>query len=359
MQLIFLVCAGVATVLFVLLLFSILGKAPGEDVRERMEQYLVESEKASKEYEFPEDALDFDIEEEEADSSEEDEDEDWTSELRRSKKKNKHAGVKRLLANMGTILTPKGMAAKIANQLAKADIPLKANEFVAIQFLIVMLGMIIGTIILRNLPLAVILGAVGYFLPLIWIAILRAKRIQAFNDQILDTLIMIANGLKAGYSFLQALEMVSRESVPPMSKELKRVLKENSLGLNLEDTLVALNKRVESEDWDLVTTVVLIQRQVGGNLAEVLEKIGKTIRERMRIKGDIATKTAQAKVSGMLVAALPFGLGAMIYVLNPEFMSKLFTFQMGWFKGWFLVVVGLIWEVIGIFIIKKIVDIEV
>ena len=158
---------------------------------------------------------------------------------------------------------------------------------------------------------------------------------------------------------LKQATLSCKESLPPMSKELKRVLKENSLGMNLEDTLVALNGRVESEDWDLVTTVVLIQRQVGGNLAEVLEKIGKTIRERMRIKGDIATKTAQAKVSGMLVAALPFGLGIMIYVLNPEFMSKLFTFKMGWFRGWFLVVAGLVWEVIGILIIKKIVDIEV
>ena len=357
MQLVFLVFAGIATVMFVLLLFSILGKDPGSDVRERMEQYLIESEKAAKEeYALPEDALESDEDEE---NKEGDEEGDWTSELRGKKKKGKHEVAKRILANMGTILTPKGMAAKIADQLAKADIPLKANEFVAIQFLAVMIAMMIGTVIMRSLVLAIILAVVAYFVPLIWVSIVRAKRVQAFNDQILDTLIMIANGLKAGYSFLQALEMVSKESLPPMSKELKRVLKENSLGMNLEDTLVALNNRVESEDWDLVTTVVLIQRQVGGNLAEVLEKIGKTIRERMRIKGDIQTKTAQAKVSGMLVAALPFGLGFMIYILNPGFMSKLFTFKMGWFRGWFLVIGGLIWEAIGMVIIKKIVDIEV
>jgi len=358
MQLIFLVFAGIATVMFVLLLFSILGKDPGSDVRERMEQYLIESEKAAKEeYALPEDALENDGE----DESQEGEggEDDWTSELRGSRKKDKHAGAKRILANMGTILTPKGMAAKIAGQLAKADIPLKANEFVAIQFLAVMIAMMIGTVVLRNLAIAIVLAIAAYFAPLLWVSIVSAKRKQAFNDQILDTLIMIANGLKAGYSFLQALEMVSKESLPPMSKELKRVLKENSLGMNLEDTLVALNGRVESEDWDLVTTVVLIQRQVGGNLAEVLEKIGKTIRERMRIKGDIQTKTAQAKVSGMLVAALPFGLGVMIYIMNPGFMSKLFTFKMGWFRGWFLVIGGIIWEIIGILIIKKIVDIEV
>ncbi len=355
MQFIFLIFAGIATVLFVLLLFSILGKAPGEDVRARMEQYLIESEMAAKKDQIPDEALEKDEEDEE----ENDDEDDWTKELRGGKKKKNIEGLKQILANMGTILTPKGMAAKIADNLAKADIPLKANEFVAIQFLAVMIAMMIGTILLKNLPIAIGLAVLAYFMPLIWVNIVRAKRKQAFGDQILDTLIMIANGLKAGYSFLQALEMVAKESVPPMSKELKRVLKENSLGMNLEDTLVALNTRVENEDWDLVTTVVLIQRQVGGNLAEVLEKIGKTIRERMRIKGDIQTKTAQAKVSGLLVAALPFGLGVMIYIMNPVFMSKLFTFKMGWFRGWFLVIAGLIWEAIGIMIIKKIVDIEV
>lgn len=354
MQIIFLVFAGISTISFVLLLFSILGKAPGKDVKDRMEQYIIENEIKNKE--FPDEALEKDFDEE---NQEENPEDDWQAELRSGKSKKTYQKLKQVLANMGTILTPKGMAAKIADNLAKADIPLKANEFVAIQFLAVMIAMMIGTILLKNLPIAIILAVLCYFLPIIWVGIVKSKRTQAFNDQILDTLIMISNGLKAGYSFLQALEMVAKESAPPMSKELKRVLKENSLGLNLEDTLLALNQRIESEDWDLVTTVVLIQRQVGGNLAEVFDKIGKTIRERMRIKGDIQTKTAQAKVSGLLVAALPFGLGIMIYILNPAFMSKLFTFKMGWFRGWFLIIAGLLWEAIGIVIIKKIVDIEV
>lgn len=155
------------------------------------------------------------------------------------------------------------------------------------------------------------------------------------------------------------MEMVSREAPAPMGKELKRVLKENSLGVNLEDTLLALNQRVDSEDWDLVTTVVLIQRQVGGNLAEILDKIGFVIRQRMKIKGDIQTKTAQAKVSGLLVGSLPLGIGFMIYLINPKFMMKLFTFKYGGFKGWYVLVFGVIWEIIGMYIIMQIVDIEV
>lgn len=353
LELIFVGFAGLATLFFVLLLFS-LGK-PSGDVRQRMEQYLVETEMAAQEYKDPDD----DIPEAQEEESSGFTDDDFVREARGSS-----SGVKKILANMGSIITPKGMALRIAAQLAKADIPLKANEFVAIQFLAVMLSLSFGMVFFKSVAVGLVFAVFGYLLPMIWINIMKARRIREFNEQILDTLVMLANGLKAGYSFLQAMEMVSRETLPPMGSELKRVLKENSLGMNLEDTLMALNERVESEDWDLVTTVVLIQRQVGGNLAEILDKIGHTIRQRMKIKGDIQTKTAQAKVSGALVGALPIGIGFMIYLINPAFMTKLFTFQYQMasgfiFRGWFVVLFGIFWEVIGMYIIMKIVDIEV
>ncbi|MBI3037604.1 type II secretion system F family protein [bacterium] len=351
MQIILVLVVGVATFLLFLLIFLIFGRPPGEDVRKRMEAYLAESQMAAKDY-APEDEPT--PEEKAIDSG--DTEGDWVKEMRGEKGA---SFGKKLLANVGTIITPKGLATRIAKNLAKADIPLKANEFVAIQFLSVVFPLIFGLVILQSIVFGVLFAVIGYFIPLIWIAIKKSKRVAAFNGQILDTLIMLANGMKAGYSFLQAMEMVAREAPPPMSSELKRVLKENSLGLNLEDCLNALNERVESEDWDLVTTVVLIQRQVGGNLAEILDKIGFTIRQRMKIKGDIQTKTAQAKVSGLLVGVLPFGIGIMIYLLNPEFIMSLFTFKRGGFRGWFVVVFGLFWEVIGMIVIMKIVDIEV
>ena len=352
LQIIFIGFAAVATLTFVLLLFSLLGKPPGEEVRARMEQYLVETEMAASEYAVPDDEFEFDEDQETQIS-----DDDWVREARGEKGA---SGVKKVLANMGSIITPKGLAMRIASQLAKADIPLKANEFVAIQFLIVVIALTAGMLFFKSIPAGIGMAVVGYFLPVIWVNLMKARRVQEFNDQILDTLIMLANGLKAGYSFLQAMEMVSRETPAPMGQELKRVLKENSLGMNLEDALIGLNERVESEDWDLVTTVVLIQRQVGGNLAEILEKISHTIRQRMKIKGDIQTKTAQAKVSGALVGALPIGIGFMIYLINPEFIMKLFTFKHeSGFRGWFVVIAGVIWEVIGMYIIMRIVDIEV
>jgi len=331
----------------VLLLFSLLGKPPGEEVRARMEQYLVETEMAASDYHDPD---------EEATPREdiENTDDDWVKENRGGQ-----GGIKKIVANVGTIITPRGMAMRIAAELAKADVPLKANEYVAIQFLAVTLSLSFGMIIFKNIAVAVGLAVLGYFTPVVWVKIKKMQRVREFNEQILDTLIMLANGLKAGYSFLQAMEMVSREAPPPMGKELKRVLKENSLGVNLEDTLLALNDRVESEDWDLVTTVVLIQRQVGGNLAEILDKIGFVIRQRMKIKGDIQTKTAQAKISGLLVGTLPLGIGFMIYLINPKFIMKLFTFKSGAFRGWYVVLFGIFWEVLGMYIIMKIVDIEV
>ncbi len=355
LEIIFIIFAFVTTAAFVLLLFSVLGKPPGEEVRQRMEQYLVETEMAAQQYQDP-DEDDLITSEDESGNIQDD---DWVSETRGG-----GGGVKKILANMGSIITPKGMAIRISAKLAKADIPLKANEFVAIQFLAIMLSLSLGMIIFKSVATGLVFAVFGYLLPLMWVNFMKSKRVKEFNGQILDTLVMLANGLKAGYSFLQAMEMVSRETLPPMGSELKRVLKENSLGMNLEDTLMALNDRVESEDWDLVTTVVLIQRQVGGNLAEILDKIGHTIRQRMKIKGDIQTKTAQAKVSGALVGALPVGIGFMIYLINPAFMTKLFTFQYklesGFvFHGWFVVIFGVIWEVIGMYIIMKIVDIEV
>jgi tight adherence protein B len=351
-EVIFIALVGMTTVILVLLIFSFLSKTPGKEARDRMEQYLVETELASAELEL-EEVIHAEAEEE-SEGADLDAD-DWLKESRKGGAIN----YKKILANMGKILTPKGMAFTLTEKLRAADVPLKANEFVAVQFLAVMLALIFCLGVLKNLAIGVVLGVLVYTGPLLWLGILRKKRAALFNSQILDTLMMIANGLKAGYSFLQALDMVARESPDPMSKELKQVIKENSLGINLEESLIDLNKRVASEDWDLVTTVVLIQRQVGGNLAEILEKIGATIRQRMRIKGDIQTKTAQAKVSGLMVGLLPLGIATMIYLINPEFMSRLFTFKRGWFKGWYVVLAGIIWEIIGLYAIMVIVDIEV
>jgi tight adherence protein B len=166
---------------------------------------------------------------------------------------------------------------------------------------------------------------------------------------------LIANGLKAGHGFLQAAELVAQEVDPPMGDEFKKFLRETTLGSATETALMNLNERCDNDDLDLAIIAVLIQRQIGGNLAEILDNILHTIRERIRIKQEIRTLTAQGRLSAIIITALPPVMAVIIYFLSPEFISVLFTTTI----GIAMIIGALISEVIGGLIIRKIVDIEV
>ena len=263
------------------------------------------------------------------------------------------------LQRIGRIITPTGLAQKFEEMLEKADVPLRANEFAATVFLGFMVPLALGILLTRQNMLGLCFGAVGTMLPFIWVKIMSAQRLTRFNGQILDTLILLSNAVKAGYSMLQAMEMVARESPPPMGKEFSRVIREISLGVTIEEALNNLKDRVPSESLDLMVTVVLIQRQIGGNLSEILDKIAHTIRERTRILGEIQTLTAQGRISGLVIGGLPFGLGAILYLINPSYISLLWTYKKGWFASWYLIAFGVGMEAVGILIIMKITDIEV
>jgi len=198
-------------------------------------------------------------------------------------------------------------------------------------------------------------GMIGFGMPLLILGMKIERRRKAFNDQLGDTITLIANALRTGYSFMQSIEMVSREMPKPISEEFARVLKEMNLGVTTEETLNNMTQRVKSEDLDLVITAVLIQRQVGGNLAVVLDSIASTIRERIKIKGHIKTLTAQGKISGILVGMLPIVVGGAIYLLNPEYMKVLFVDPLG--KA--MLVAGLVSQFIGMMVIRKIIDIDI
>ena len=146
----------------------------------------------------------------------------------------------------------------------------------------------------------------------------------AFNKQLPDTITLIANALRAGSSFLQAIELVVRETRPPISTEFARVIREVNLGLPFEQALENMVRRVRSDDLELMATAIAIQHQVGGNLAEILDSIAYTIRERIRIKGEIRTLTAQQRLSGYVVAGLPIGLAGFLFVGAPGFMDPMF-----------------------------------
>lgn len=242
------------------------------------------------------------------------------------------------------------------HKLIQAGLPLRGSEFMVICLGTALLGFI--TIFLFSgaslLPALAGAGA-GYFVPVVFLKIKIDKRVKAFNDQLGDCLILVANSLRTGYSFMQALEMVSREMPQPIADEFGRVLKEMGLGVSTEQAMNNLAKRVNSDDLDLVITAVLIQRQVGGNLAEVLDNIAGTIRERVKIKGQIKTLTAQGRISGIIISLLPVGIGSVIYFINPEYIGLLFIHPVG--KA--MLVAGVVSQLMGILLIRRIVNIEV
>jgi tight adherence protein B len=267
------------------------------------------------------------------------------------------------LGNIFTGLTPEGMVKNFQERLEKADVPLRANEFAAVVFLSMCAGFLFGVVKYRNLThqnfaggLFAVIGAVA---PFVWLRVQAWRRLRTFNGQMLDTLLLLSNAIKAGYSLLQAMEMIARESPAPMGKEFARVVRETGLGVTVEDALVNMRNRVPSDDLDLMVTVVLIQRQIGGNLSEILDKIAHVIRERARIMGQISTLTAQGRISGAVIGLMPVGLGFIISLINPGYINVLFTYDDGAIKGWYLIVVGIILELIGFFFIWKIIDIEV
>lgn len=198
-------------------------------------------------------------------------------------------------------------------------------------------------------------GLLGLLVPRFWLKRKARTRRKAFDAQIPDALALISNSLKAGYGLMQAMEMVGQEMHPPIAPEFVRTLAETRVGVSTEDALAALAARVGSEDMDLVVTAFLIQRQVGGNLAEVLDKIAFTIRERIRIRGEVRTLTAQGRLSGLIIGVLPLGIGIFLAAVNPTYVMTLFQHPLG--QMMLLMAVGA--EMIGVLFIKKIIAIDV
>ena len=272
------------------------------------------------------------------------------------------------IAALNRVVEQRDFGANISRELARADLKLKVSEYLFI-WAGAIVGIPVGMFIfgfffpaLHN-PIALLIGAVvGFFLPRFYVKRRQGGRLNSFNKQLPDTITLLANALRAGSSFLQAIELVVRESRPPISTEFQRVIREVNLGLPFEQALENMVRRVESEDLDLMATAISIQYQVGGNLAEILDSIAYTIRERVRIKGEIRTLTAQQRISGYVVAFLPIGLAGFLFIIAPSFMQPMFDPAVnisGIPTGIILIGVGLTMMFVGFMFIRKIVDIEV
>jgi tight adherence protein B len=272
------------------------------------------------------------------------------------------------MTQFNKVVEARDFGANLAREIARADLKLKVSEFLGIWagstvgIPLIMIFLSVGITPLRNPIILLVGGIVGFFLPRFWLGRRKNGRLNAFNKQLPDTITLIANALRAGSSFLQAIEMVVRESRPPVSTEFGRVIREVNLGLPFEQALENMVRRVRSDDLELMATAISIQHTVGGNLAEILDSIAYTIRERVRIQGEIKSLTAQQRLSGYVVGFLPIGLAGFLFVAAPNFMAPMFMNPpevLGLPAGVVILIFGGFMMFIGFMFIRKIVDIEV
>ena len=239
--------------------------------------------------------------------------------------------------------------------LKQAGIPIFGAEFIIIVLICAVLATAAVYVITFNVSIAPLAGLGVIVAFWVWVRVLVGRRRKAFTEQLGDCLTTVANALRAGYSFQQAMDVIAKEMEPPMSTEFERVTTDIAMGVTLEDALEQMNKRIGSPDFDLVVTAVLIQREIGGNLAQILDTISFTINERIRMKREINALTAQGRFSAWVLIVLPFVVAAFCWIFNHDQMMLFVTEE----SGRIALVVIIIMEIIGFIIIQKIVDIEV
>ena len=247
---------------------------------------------------------------------------------------------------------------RIARELARADIKFKVAEYIALIVISIVLFGLVAWFLGNQHWISAVIGLVfGAIAPRMYVKSQQKKRLQKFNDQLPDMLNLMVNGLRAGYSTMQALEAISKELPPPINDEFRRVVQELQIGITMETALDNLLRRIPSDDLVFVITAINVQREVGGNLSEILDNISFTIRERIRIKGEVRVLTAQVRTSGTVLSMIPFGLTLILWFLNPDYLMSI-TDRGNLCAGIIIcIVLGLIFT--GYFIMMRIADIEV
>jgi tight adherence protein B len=246
----------------------------------------------------------------------------------------------------------------ISRELARADLKLKSGEYIIITVVSSVFTGIFAFFFFGGSFFFALLGLIfGIFIPRFVVNYQQGKRLSKFNDQLPDMLNLMVNGLRTGFSALQAMEAVSRELPSPISDEFRRVVQEMQLGVPMEGALENLQRRIASDDLDLAVTAINIQREVGGNLAEILDTIAYTVRERIRIHGEIRAVTAQVKYSGRFLALMPIVLALALWGLNRDYMMQFFEEPA--LCGYIILGVGAVMLVIGYLVLNKIGTIEI
>lgn len=261
--------------------------------------------------------------------------------------------VRRLVRSVSERLAGEGFGNWLALRLRRADLRLQVAEFVLATGGLALIGVVLGWLVNRPF-LSFTLAVAGLVGPFLFLSHRLAQRRRALESQLADALALISNSLRSGYSFLQAMDLVSKEMPPPISREFAQVLRETRVNIPVETALENLVRRARSKDLDLAVTAILTQRQIGGNLSEVLDNITTTIRERFRIAAEIRTLTASGRLSGWVVAGVPAALVVLVSSVNPDFMRPLFTHPIGWAA----LAIGSVMQLTGLFFISRITSVK-
>jgi tight adherence protein B len=266
------------------------------------------------------------------------------------------AQVTQLLAKrVEASISGRTFAAALQTDLARANLKLTVAEFLMLQTAVTAVIAMLAWLMSGAVFVGVLFGALGWFIPKIWLGRRQTARLKEFNDQLADTISLMSNSLRSGLSLVQSMEMISREADPPISEEFQRVVREIALGVGPQEALLHLVRRVASDDLELLVTAILVQFEIGGNLSRILDSIANTIRERVKLHGEIRTMSAQGRMAGYVLSGMPVAIGGLLMLIAPSYMGALFT------PGPWLVlpVLGVMGIIMGSLVIRKLVAIEV
>jgi tight adherence protein B len=256
---------------------------------------------------------------------------------------------------MNQLLSRVNIAVQIDRRLRQADLKIRVGTFILVSLALFALGVVAGRILHWPAVLALAVGLALLSIPNIYVNVKRRLRVKRFMNHFPEALEMFARSLRAGHSFTGAIQLVAQEMPDPVGPEFRKVFEEQNLGMPLRQALIGMTDRVDSLDVRFFATAILIQRDTGGNLAEIIDKISYVIRERFRVQGQLKIFTAQARLSGFILSLLPIGVAVLIGIMNPEYLKPL------WFErtGRIMIAVAVTLQILGMLAIRKIIRIKI
>jgi tight adherence protein B len=259
------------------------------------------------------------------------------------------------IPSLNRLLVQARSALRLKRVLDQADLQITVTRLVMFSMMAGILGALAVSMLTASIPLIAVAGLAGAAVPFIHVFWTRKKRFDKFLEHLPDALELISRALSAGHAFPEALHMVSTEMPEPIATEFRKTYEEQNLGLSLKLALENLTQRIPLLDLRLCVTAILIQRETGGNLAEILEKVAYTIRERFRILGDLKTLTTSSRLSAWLLCGLPIFVAFAVTIMNPEYMSILWKDP----RGHNLIFAAITMQIIGMLIVRKILKIKI